>query len=177
MLFVSEFSDEFDSKTGVSHRGFNTIYSYVRIANISKLGQGHGPAKTLYQAMSESKRPNFKVSGIPSRLAPAVEVTDGEYRTARLHRAAIFTITGLGLLLGWVVDNANWIVVTIPILNELTIPTIFGIVFYLIARYRFPKASQLKAPRLRLYPEYKRFKLASDAFAKDAKANLERSSE
>ena len=134
-------------------------------------------AKTLHLLMSDLEKPNFKVSGIPSRLVPAAEVTEGEFRAARLHRAAIFLITGLGLLLGWIVFNAKWVVLRLPILDELTIPIIFGFVFYLVARYRFTKASQLKTPRLRLYPEYKRFKVARDAFSKDAEANLNKSSE
>jgi hypothetical protein len=127
--------------------------------------------------MSDAEKPNFKVSRIPSRLVPAAEVTEAEFKAARLHRAAIFLITGLGTFFGWIVSNAKWVVVTIPILDGLTVPIIFGFVSYLVARYRFTKASQLKTPRLRLYPEYKRFKVASDAFSKDAEANLDRNSE
>ena len=134
-------------------------------------------AQSLDQAMSELDKPNFKVSGIPSRFVPAAEVTDGEYRAAISHRVAIFMTTALGIFFGWFVDSKNLIVVKIPIIDELTLPIVSGFAFYLIARYRFPKASQLKTPPLRLYPEYRRFKLASDAFAKNAKANSEKNSD
>ena len=47
-------------------------------------------------------------------------------------------------------------------------PAIFGVVFHVAARYYFSRASDLNTARLRMYSEYKRFKVASEAFGRDA---------
>jgi len=115
---------------------------------------------------SEPERPNFLESRIPSRLAPASDVTAEKYRAARLHQLFVMVVTGFGIFLGWFFWHQKWIVITIPILGVFTTPTIFGLIFYIVARQLFPRTRELKTPRLRMYPEYRRYLHASEAFVK-----------
>ena len=120
---------------------------------------------------SQNERPNFRESRIPTRLATAADVTEGEYRAARIHQGLMLLMTGIGIFAGWLMSHQKWLVISIPILGSFTTSAIFGVVFHVVARYCFSRASQLKTARLRMYPEYKRFKVASDAFARDAEEN------
>ncbi len=111
---------------------------------------------------------NFRESRIPERLAPAADVTEEEYREARIHQLLVFLVTGVGLLTGWYGSSQNWFELPIAVPESLTLPLIFGLVFHVVSRYVFRKAALMKTPRLRMYPEYKQFKHASEAFARDA---------
>ena len=120
---------------------------------------------------SQNERPNFRESRIPTRLAPAADVTKREYRAARIHQGLMLLMTGIGIYVGWLMFHQKWLVISIPILGPFTTPAIFGVVFHVAARYCFSRASELKTARLRMYPEYKRFKVASEAFASETKEN------
>jgi len=120
---------------------------------------------------SQNERPNFRESRIPARLAPAADETEGEYWVARIHQGLVLLTTGIGIFVGWLMLHQKWLVIPIPILGPFTTPAIFGVVFHVAARYCFSKASELKTARLRMYSEYKRFKVASEAFARDAEEN------
>lgn len=120
---------------------------------------------------SQNERPNFRESRIPARLAPAADVTEGEYWVARIYQGLVLLTTGIGIFVGWLMLHQKWLVIPIPILGPFATPAIFGVVFHVAARYCFSKASELKTARLRMYSEYKRFKVASEAFARDAEEN------
>ena len=120
---------------------------------------------------SQNERPNFRESRIPTRLVPAADVTEGEYRAARIHQGLMLLMTGIGNFVDWLMFHQKWLLISIPILGPFKTPRFLGVVFHVAARYCFSSASDLNTARLRMYSEYKRFKVASEAFARDAEEN------
>ena len=71
---------------------------------------------------SQNERPNFRESGIPKRLAPAADVTEGEYRAGRIHQGLMLLMTGIGIFVDWLMFHQKWLLISIPILGPFKTP-------------------------------------------------------
>lgn len=75
---------------------------------------------------SQNERPNFRESRIPTRLAPAADVTEGQYRAARIHQGLMLLMTGIGNFVDWLMFHQKWLLISIPILGPFKTPRFSG---------------------------------------------------